>query len=172
MTDVYPDNFDDFDPSSPVWCTAADVLNFTGQTVTDDQALQGQALIELVQGFVGGLPDDVWVSPRDLEWLKRASAYETVWMLAQPDLFSRMDFVALAQDGESSTLRDSALYLAPLARMAIKRLSWKGTRSITVRGQDEVKAGYRENAYDDNALPWGDISEDSPHTSSQAWKSM
>lgn len=172
MTDTYVTTFDDFDPSDPVWCTAADVLNFTGVTVTDQQALNGQALIELAQGFVGGLPDDVWVSPRDLEWLKRATAYQCVWMLSQPALFTRMDFTALNQDGESSILRDSALYLSPLARKAIQRLSWKGTRSVSVRGQDEEKAGYQENVWNDNSLPYGDIDGDSPHTSSQQWKQM
>jgi len=121
------------------WCTADDVLLLTGKTVTDTQVAQASAALELHVGrtFYETVsnPDggSLKVGRRDREWLRRACAYQAAWMLAQPDMYQRLDMDALASTGRPITLKDRALVLAPLARRALQRVSWLRSRSLRAR---------------------------------------
>ena len=125
----------------PTWCTVADVLLFTGKTVTDAQLAQAAAALELHLGRTYyetvSNPDGgtVKVGRRDLEWIRRACAYQAGWMLAQPDMYQRLDMDALASTGRPITLKDRALVLAPLARRALQRVSWLRSRSLHIRSR-------------------------------------
>lgn len=126
-------------PGQTTWCTVADVLTFTGKTVDDGQVMQGNATIELHIGRtyleMMSTPDggQVKLGRRDLEWLRRACAYQIAWLTAQPDVFTRLDMDALASTGRPIQLKDRALTLAPLARKALERVSWLRTRSLHIR---------------------------------------
>lgn len=130
-------------PISPVgqttWCTAADVLQLTGKTVDDPQVYQANATMELHLGRtyveMMSTPDSgqVKLGRRDLEWLRRACAYQCAWITAQPDLFTRLDMDAVAATGRPIQLKDRGLTLAPLARKALERVSWLRTRSMHIR---------------------------------------
>lgn len=121
------------------WCTTDDVLLLTGKTVTDAQLAQASAALELHVGRTYfetvSNPDggSVKVGRRDREWLKRACAYQAAWMLAQPDMYQRLDMDALASTGRPISLKDRALVLAPLARRALQRVSWLRSRSLHAR---------------------------------------
>jgi hypothetical protein len=115
------------------WASGSDVVALTGHPADDELLAQAQSLIELV---IGRTEDTATaeITARDLDWLRRATAYQAVWMAGQPDLYTRLDVTQLAQDGMAATFRDGALVLSPLAQSALKRLSWGqgGTRSVTV----------------------------------------
>lgn len=121
------------------WCVPADVLQLTGVTVDQPQCYQGCAVIELHTGrtYVEMMsnPDNgqVKIGRRDLEWMRRAAAYQTAWMTGQPDVFTRLDMDALSAGSRPIQLKDRALTLAPLARKALARVSWLRTRSLHVR---------------------------------------
>jgi hypothetical protein len=112
------------------WATVQDVDDLTGVTVTSEQLAYAQAIIEIHVSRTEDVPADT-ISVRDLRWLKRAVAYEAAWIPANPDLFTRIDHVTLLQDGvEVRDLPADALTLAPLAKKAVRRLSWVQSRSI------------------------------------------
>lgn len=114
------------------WATTGDVNTLVGTPVADDELARAQALIELAIGRTEALAT-AELSTRDLEWLRRAVAYQAVWMKGQADLFTRLDVQSLSQDGLSATFSDGSLVYGPLTQRAIRKLSWMGgTRSISV----------------------------------------
>lgn len=117
------------------WATIEQTEDITGITVTQPELDRAQAIIDIVTGRsedVGTyLTDDN--KTRDLYYLKLAAAYQAAWMKGQPDLFTRKDVTQLNQDGLSVTLGPSGNTLAPLARRSVRRLSWMGTRSVSVQ---------------------------------------
>lgn len=121
------------------WCVAADVLQLTGKTVTLSQVEMASAQIELHIGRtyfeMMSNPDNgqVKIGRRDLEWMRRACAYQCAWMLGQPDMYTRLDADAIGAAGRPINLKDRALVLAPLARKAISRVSWLRSRSLHAR---------------------------------------
>lgn len=121
------------------WATTADVLSLTGVTITQTQLDQANALIELHSGRVYTLstltnPNGVTnTGARDIEWMRRACVYQAVWMLSQPDMFSRLEVQAVASKGRPIPLVPSALVLAPLAKRALDRVSWRKSRSLHIR---------------------------------------
>jgi hypothetical protein len=119
------------------WADTAYTLEITGVTVTDALVLQAQAVIELFSGVTEAYA----ISGRDVRHLRMAVAYQAGWMKGQIDVTTRTDVSAVTQDQLSLTYANAeAPVLAPLARHAIKRLSWKVSRSKrTPRPQDVVQ---------------------------------
>jgi hypothetical protein len=112
------------------WATISDVDDLTSKTVTDPDIVKAQAVIEIHVSRTELVPSDT-IGTRDLHWLKLAVAYQTVWMLANPDIYERTEQTTLLQDGvEARDMPPDALTIAPLARRAIRRLSWKKSRSV------------------------------------------
>lgn len=122
------------------WCTAADVMTYAGVTATDDDVARAQAQIDVFCGLTFDAAAAIGVSPRDLYWLKLATAYQAGWMVSQPDLFSRQSVATISQDGLSigyemrgGETADSGQIMAPMARRALRRLRWMGTRAMRLR---------------------------------------
>lgn len=113
------------------WATPADVSELTGATATDTQIAQAQGIIETFSGRVGAAVNFT-VSAGSTEWLRRAVAYQTVWMLAQPGLFERSDLDASSQDGVTVKFRGDGAMIAPLAKKALRKVKWRGSRSVSV----------------------------------------
>jgi len=113
------------------WATADDVFSLTGATVTDDTLTKAQGVIDMFSGCP--YTTSSRVNSRDRHWLKLAMSYQAAWIPRQPDLFGRMDFSGLTQDGNTITLRENAALLAPMARQALKKVSWLKSRSLHVR---------------------------------------
>jgi hypothetical protein len=51
-------------------------------------------------------------------------------MNAHPDVFLAADITQMTADGTSAVYKETGLYLAPLAKVCLRRLSWQRTRSI------------------------------------------
>lgn len=109
--------------------TREEVVNLTGVNVGEADIARAQALIELVAGRTVEE-----VGTRDAKWLNLAMVYQAAWMDSHPEVFSSMDVASISQLDLSISFRDEseAQYLSPLARRALRRCSWKGTRSIPV----------------------------------------
>lgn len=122
------------------WCSTADVATITGATVTDDDIARAQFIIDIASGRSAQTATMLagYLHRRDLYYLRLATAYQTVWMKSQPDMFTRMDVTGVNQDGIGSSLANSALKLSPLAKACLRRLSWKGTRSMRIGQRDQV----------------------------------
>lgn len=112
------------------WATDTDVSEITGVTVDAVTLAQAQAIVELYVGRTEGA--QVW-PVATATWLKRAVAYQAAWMPSQPDIFSRSSTKgSMSQDGATVEFTADGRWLAPLAKRALRRLGWKGTRSIYV----------------------------------------
>lgn len=114
------------------WATVADVLALAGVEVDAATLAQAEGVVEL---FVGISPDNTAeLSGANTRMLRAAVAYQAAWMLAQVDVTGRMEVTSLDQDGTRVTPgTGDDLVLAPLAKRAVARLSWMGSRSIELR---------------------------------------
>lgn len=113
------------------WATIADITAVTGKTV-DAATRNGAAqAIELHVGLIESVPR-VNMKRRDVYWLRQAVCYQAAWMASTPDYLERNDVKTASQDGASATGGADWLTLAPLARKALKRLSWRGTRTALI----------------------------------------
>ena len=122
------------------WASTADVTSLTAATVTDAQLAQAQAVVELHAGRT--FDATTRMGSRDVEWLRRAVAYQAVWQLGQGDVFSRLDFTQVGKDkGTPVGITETGMTLAPLARQALRRVSWLRSRSLHVRAPFEDGPG-------------------------------
>lgn len=112
------------------WATPTDVDEIAGVVATDAEVKLAQAVIETVVGRTSEAT--ARISSSDLGWLKRAVAFQTAWMQEQPDLLTRTETDTQTQDGAHQTYRRDSHVLAPLARRALKKLSWMRSRSLQV----------------------------------------
>lgn len=117
------------------WATAADCAGITSITPDDATLALAQSTVE---DAVNRTPDaDESFTTRDLNWLKKAVAYQAAWIPSQPGLLARVGTTGISQDGLNATYGSRAdLLLSPLAQRALKNLTWMGSRSIHVRNRD------------------------------------
>lgn len=140
------------------WATIEQVAALTGATVT---ALQRGIAVHAIETNTG-LIEEVEredISDRDRYWLKLAVAYQASWLLGQPDFLERTAVSTVAQDGQSATAANPDwLVLAPMARKAIKRLSWRGTRAMLVPPPGRIGTVDPLTSSHDGAFNWGALS--------------
>ncbi len=110
------------------WATAADVLSRAGKTVTDQQVLEAEAVIEIYANRTNAASASF--TARDLVWLNRAVVFQAAWMPDQPGYHQRNSYEEISQDGVSIVYgKEWQISLAPMAARALKNLSWKGART-------------------------------------------
>jgi hypothetical protein len=116
------------------WATTGDVPKYTGLTATEAQVAQAQFVVELFADTTEDASDAGNISPKNLRLLTQAVAYQAAWITQHPDAFTNMDTTSVSQDQVSATwLHANAHLLAPLAKRAIDRLSWKRIRPLRIR---------------------------------------
>lgn len=109
------------------WATADQVQAITRVSVTDADVTAAQYTVELFSDVT----EAYTLSTRDTRILRMAVAYQAAWLAGQIDVATRTDVSSATQDSMSFThANPEAPVLAPLARHAIKRLSWKRSRSV------------------------------------------
>lgn len=129
---------------TPVWCvpivtlgdTAGDggvsrVARVTGRTVALTDIAAAASSIETLTGLIEAVPR-VDIHGNDLYWLGQGVAYQAPWLLAQADFIERNNVTDVMQGRDKVTYGPDALVLAPMARKCLRRLSWKGMRSVNL----------------------------------------
>lgn len=114
-----------------MFITPEEVMEITPyEGITLEQVRQAQFVIEL---YVGHSEAEI-TSPRDKALLSSAVAAQTVYMMDNPDItFNQIKATTVSQGGRMTTFAgDEAPFIAPLAVLACKGLSWKKTRSVRV----------------------------------------
>lgn len=123
------------------WATTGDVRSITGETITEDDLADAQNVIELYASrtYTGSSVNSS-IRQKDLDWLKKAVAYQAAWMPTQPGYLGKHSVKEVSQDGAqivyagSTQANNSALImLAPLAMRALKNVSWLRSRTIKVK---------------------------------------
>jgi hypothetical protein len=124
------------------WATLQQVKDVTGKDVTDEALAVASSVITTYAGADDEAPDGT-ISGRDLRILRRATAWQAIWMPNQPGhLEHRGVDYSPSTDGASSDRRSQADQdLAPLAQRELKNLSWFGTRAVSLRGRRRPPKG-------------------------------
>lgn len=120
------------------WCMVSVIADVTGKTVTALDRNIAAAALELNTGLIESVPR-VDMSRYDRYWLRQAVAFQAAWLVAQPDYLERNAIASASQDGQSAAMGNPDwLVLAPLARKALKRMSWRGVRTIETTGPQRL----------------------------------
>lgn len=113
------------------WCTPEQANTITNK----DDFTQGELdfAYQIVELFTNVTTDaEATLKPRDLRNLRKAEAFHALWLRSQVDYTSRTDVDRISQDGVQFSKADPDTHtLAPLAKLAVQRLSWRQTRSMT-----------------------------------------
>jgi len=136
------------------WANIADVLELTGVTVDAFGLRQAVTSLETVTGLIQDV-ERTTISEADRYWLKVATCYQAAWIAAQPDYLERNDVTGASQDGQSAQGKPDWLVLAPLARRALKRLSWRGVRTVSSQPARDV-VNINSDEYEDT-LDWNTV---------------
>ena len=113
-----------------MFTTTTQVKTITGKTVNAGLIERAQYAIE---AYVGKFEADV-DDTRDLEILKRATAYQAAYMLNNEDIvFEQMAVSTTMQNEASTTFKAGdkvSPFIAPMAVMVCSKLSFVKSRSI------------------------------------------
>lgn len=121
------------------WASIAETTNITGVVVSESVLTQAQFTIELFSG----VDESYVITGRDTRYLRMAVAYQAAWLKGQIDVMTRTDVSQVTQDQLSLIYANQdAPVLAPLARQALKRLSWKTSRSVTLRRPQDTRKSW------------------------------
>lgn len=154
------------------WATPSETLAYTRISVSQDNLDAAQFMIELFADVTYGQTANI--STKNLRLLKMAVAYQAAWMTEHPDLFTHTDIQSINQDGIFYVHQHENSYLlAPMARRAIKRLSWMRNKNIRIRpstrrlirksfvqenGEFDLIDSYPANTPEqDDALDWDEL---------------
>lgn len=112
-----------------MFTTVEKVKAFTTYDVTPETIIMAQSIIE---AYIGRLESEVDV-PADQMLLEKAVSYQAAYMRDNfTRVFEQVGTKQIAQSDGMVTLDTdrSAPFIAPLAEISCRRLSWRGTRSV------------------------------------------
>ena len=113
-----------------MFVTTAQVKTITNKTVNAGLVERAQYAVE---AYVGKFEADI-ADTRDLEILKRATAYQAAYMLNNEDIVFEQMAVSTTMQNEASTTFKSgdkvSPYIAPMAVMMCDKLSFMRARSV------------------------------------------
>jgi hypothetical protein len=112
-----------------MFSTVNSVKEYTGYDVSLDLIKRAQAIVEI---YIGRDEIDV-ADPADLLLLDKVTSYQTAYMLENEEVVFKQ--IALTQTGFQDTAQNydtkmSAPFIAPLAVLASKGLTWKRSKSF------------------------------------------
>lgn len=123
----------------PLNRTPTEVAGTTGVTgVTDPQIALARGIVSAAVGYALAAPTLPDFRARDLRLITEALDWQAVYVKANPDLITRRgDVQAASTNGNSLTYKADAdeldTLLAPLAKLTLKRLSWRRSRSVKLK---------------------------------------
>ncbi len=112
-----------------MFTTIEQVQELTAKEVSQETIIMAQSIIE---AYVGRIEVDV-VGPNDRALLGKAVAYQAAYMFGdEARTFEQMAAMQVMQFGQMVTFNNDGTspWVAPLAVLTCKRLSWKGIRTI------------------------------------------
>lgn len=113
-----------------MFVTTAQVKTITGKTVNAGLIERSQYVME---AYVGKFEADI-TDTKDLEILKRATAYQAAYMLNNEDIVFEQMSVSSTMQGEASTTFKNgdkiSPFIAPMAAMICDKLSFIRARSV------------------------------------------
>jgi hypothetical protein len=113
-----------------MFVTTAQVKTITNKTVNAGLVERAQYAVE---AYVGKFEADI-ADTRDLEILKRATAYQAAYMLNNEDIVFEQMAVSTTMQNEASTTFKSgdkvSPFIAPMAVMMCDKLSFMRARSV------------------------------------------
>lgn len=112
-----------------MFTTVEQVSEWTGKAVTQETIIMAQNIIE---SYIGRVEVDV-TDPTDRALLGKAVAYQSAYMSGdEAKVFEQMGAQQIMQFGQMITFGTDGTqpWIAPLAVLTCKRLSWKRIRSI------------------------------------------
>ena len=112
-----------------MFSTVNSVKEYTGYDVALDLIKRAQAIVEI---YIGRDEIDV-VDPADLLLLDKITSYQTAYMIDNEEIVFKQ--IALDSAGSGDTLQNydismSSPFIAPLAVLASKGLTWKRSKSF------------------------------------------
>jgi hypothetical protein len=122
------------------WATLAEVGTITGFTgsasATGPQLASANATVTIYANVTEAA--SAALGKRDLEWLRQATAWQTIWQRDQAGFEVKSVASSVAADGVRADYAGMQLgtggewkhVLAPLAARALKNLSWKASRTL------------------------------------------
>jgi hypothetical protein len=119
-----------------VWATAGDVTTYTGTAL--EAFPEPASILALANSTITIYCNrteaaSASMSARDLLVLKMATSFQAAWLTQQDDYLTRVNFESSTIDGESVRFSGEAQQnLAPMARRALRNLSWKGSRTLSI----------------------------------------
>lgn len=114
-----------------MFVTPEQVKKYTGYDVTLSDISIAQAMVEAHIGRGESKISDA----EDIEMVGYAVAYQTVYIKSDPNrVFEQAATSTISQDSSSITFKqtEDAPFMAPLAMIALRNLSWKKSRSISI----------------------------------------
>ncbi len=129
-------NLTDAQPAVAPFASPADVKLVTGQPCDDASLAIAWSILEVVSGrplYELTVPDTDVLTARDRYWLRAAICWQAIWIAANPDFFSTYDIANMNQSGQSATLNTDALVVAPMARRALRNITWIRSRSVKIQ---------------------------------------
>lgn len=113
-----------------MFTTTTEVKTITGKIVKSDLIQRAQYAIE---AYVGKFEADI-TDTADLEILKRATAYQSAYMLNNEDIvFEQMAVSTTGQNDAYTTFKNgdtTSPFIAPMAVMMCRKLSFIRSRSV------------------------------------------
>lgn len=141
-----------------LWATGTQVHTYTGITVTSPQLSQAQFIVELFADVSSDASVAGNISQKNLRLLGQAVAYQAAWISQHPDTFTNIDVDDMSQDGVNfRNAHANSGVLAPLAKRAIDRLSWRRSRSLRLQHRTDALSGSTgslDSAAADDSRPW------------------
>lgn len=129
--------------------TVQEVKDVTGRTLDSESIAIAQTIIEL---YSNRTEDAVAAfSERDKHWLKLAVAYQAAYLDDNPGILTERDVASMSQ-GDLTVSPNGQAFLAPIAKMALKKISWNKTRSV------RLSSDFVDGALD-ASFPWKQINQ-------------
>lgn len=117
--------------------------------------------IQVIETYTGIFLDGTYsISTSDTAHLRRAVAFQAMWLNSQDDFLARLGTNSFSVDGAAMSANEqNMLVLAPLAKRSLRNLSFRNS-SVRPRTQAEVDAYYNNrfltvNSSDDGWVPLG-----------------
>lgn len=140
--------------------TPAEVESVTGISVSAQDITRAQSVIEVVSGLdlSGTLATD-YPRSADQRFLKQAVVWQTAYLDTHPELLNQESNLSRAYaDGVGKDYAANAAatpsLLAPLASLALGRLSFNRTRVVSMRSDLENRAQFQTLVSDEGYPPW------------------